>query len=585
MRCRDKSNRNKGLVIVASVIMAILTLVIIPGSTGANDNVGTRAVDDNIIVWEANSTHYINKKLEIATDETLIIEPGVKVYFSYGGPSNGNPYSLRIKGKLLAIGEPDNPILFTSNTTNPAADDWDKIKFHSSADDSSIMENCIVEYSIQGVQVDRCSVTIRNNIIRNIGKYGIKVCGASSPLIENNTINSRNIGIRMIEEKGQGTPNPIIRDNVFENNSYYAILVDSGSGTVISNNIIRKSGEYGIYSTVANPVIEENRFEDNRIGVVFKNSRGLLRNNVISGSKECGIYITYGEDLIIKDNTIEDNVFGIIAENSFGTVENNEFKGNQTKSIEMTDCNLTLTNNIHNGLVSSFKHIVLQAVNSDGYPIKGTTMTIDDTSGTTVTSKELGESSTLLLGLENYDIDHSGIVTSYTPYKVTVEKDGVKSVTSIDDITVSLHQLTLERSFVPKLRVTSQERSDEVFTIKGEVDFGDIDTEEMDYKVMVKKKGGEWEEAVGRTRWAYAFDASDIDEGDVVEIKVLDGIKEPVISETVETKEENVGYLITVALVICIVIIIAILLFISTRGGKQEEVETKKKERDEEKNE
>ena len=568
MRGKVIISKNKGSITGTLILMVIFALFIIPGNTGAYHKVETRSVDDNIIVWKENSTHYIDEKLEIGTDETLMIEPSVKVYFSYGGPSNGNPYSLRIKGKLLALGEPDNPILFTSNATNPAPNDWDKIKFHSSADDDSIMEHCIVEYSIQGIQVDRASVTIRNCVLRNIGKYGIKVTGASSPLIENNTINTRNIGIRLIEEKGQGTPNPIIKNNIFDNNSYYAILVGSASETVISNNIIRSSGEYGIYSTIANPVIEGNRFEKNKIGIAFDNSKGVARNNEILGSTECGIFMVYGDDLLVRDNVIKDNVIGILAENSGGTIEDNEFSGDQTKSIEMTDCNLTLTNNVRNGHISSFKHIVLQGVNSNGYPTKGTSMTISDRFGTDVIYRDLGESSTILLGLDSYDIDPSGIMTSYMPYRVIVEKDGVRTENVINNLDIPLHQVKLEKSFVPKLTVVSQKVIGDTVTISGEVDFDEVDSEEMDCIVMVKLKGGEWTEALGKSSWGYVCDLSEVNEGDVFEVKLVDGISDPTLKETIDVEDSETWYIILVVLCISIVVMLVVLALVSWRRGK-----------------
>ena len=573
MQFMNIGSGNKCSMISTVFLTVFLVMVVLPGRTGANGREVTRSVDDNIIVWSENSTHYVNKKLQIGTDETLIIEAGVKVFFSYDGPSNGNPYSLRIKGKLLALGTEKNPIHFTSNATDPAPDDWDKIKFHSSSDDSSIMEHCIIEYSIQGIQVDRASPTIRNNVIRNIGKYGIKVTGASSPIIENNTINTRNIGIRLIEEQGQGTPNPVIRYNTFDNNSYYAILVDSGSGTVISNNIIRSSGEYGIYSTVANPVIEGNRFEKNNIGIAFRNSKGLCKNNVISGSKECGIYLTYTDELTIKDNTIEDNVIGILADNSAADVVNNVFRGAQTKSIDMTDCNLTITNNIHNGLISSFKHVVLQAVNSNGYPIKDTSMTISDGTGTEVIHKELGESSIFLMGLDNYQIDPSGKMTNYMPYKVTAEKDGIKTENMITDLSIPLQKVELEKTFTPKLTVVSQKELGDTVTISGEVDFDELDTIEMDCTVLVKVKGGEWEEALGKNRWGYVCDADDVTEGDVFEVKLVDGISDPTIKETIDVENGDFDNIILVALCIGIVIVLVVLWLVYRQRGRREEEE------------
>ena len=556
------------------ILVVMAFIVIVPESTSAKDITKTRSADNNIMIWEENSTHYIDGRLTIEENETLIIEAGVKVYFNHAGPAGENPHSLYIKGKLLAQGKPERPIIFTSNATDPSPNDWDKIKFKKEADESSIIEYAIIEYSIQGIQAERVNITIRNNIIRKIGKYGIK-CVSSAPRITNNTISSENIGIRCVDENGDGPANPYIENNILENNAYYGILLNSNSEPIIKSNVIKNNGEYGIYSALSNPVVEDNDINYNKIGIAFVNSRGNVTNNEISNSTEIGILMKYGEGITIDKNVFENNTIGISAINTKATINNNELKGNQTKSIEMTDCEIVIDNNNHNGVISSFNQVTLKVVNSDGYPIKGTSVTVTDVNGNEIIRKDPDENSTVRVNLKNYEIDPSGKKKILSPHKVTVEKEGILTENIISDLTIPLQQVKLEISFIPILSVISHEESGKTLTISGEVDLDDLDTAEMDYKILVKINGGEWEEAVGKTKWAYVYD-SQIEEGKhEVEVKVADGIKDPTITERIEIEEKvEMNYLLQIAVAFVVVIIIMILLLAAMKRGKQgEEIE------------
>ena len=565
---------------VSVLLLLACALMNVAAPAGAEEN-----DTGNVMTWTRDSKHYIDGKYEVAEGDTLVIEPGVTVYFSYGGPSGGNPHSLRIRGKLIAVGEADNPILFTSNVSDPAPNDWDKIKFHSSADDESIMEHCIVEYGIQGVQTDRADVTIRNNVIRNIGKYGIKVV-SSSPVIENNTISSENIGIRIGDEEGKATPNPRIIDNTFENNGFYGILVDSGSEAVIRNNIIKNSGEYGIYTTVAKPTIEGNGFENNKIGVASVNSGGSIENNVISGSSDYGVLLKYANNAEVKNNEIKDNRVGMIIYNTEGELSGNILSGSESRSMELYDSDVTLVDNDHDGVISSTRHITLQVTNSDDYPVKGTAVAVYDADGSEITAQVLGERSTVSLSLKEYETDALGVEKRFYPYRIVVSKGEITTENSLDALSEALHCVELKQSFVPEIVITtpdSIELDDGQATIKGTIDMNDLDTEEMDYSVMVRLNDGEWKEAVGKTRWGCVFLEEEISKGDnKVEVKLLDGINDPTVTKTIEMeRESNTTYIAYVAAAVTIVMILILLSLIYMKRGKEGEEEEKEEEKDE----
>ncbi len=137
---------------------------------------------------------------------------------------------LTIKGKLTAIGE-DYNIIFTSKSKVPKFADWVGIKVEH---DNSIIENCIVEWSRNGIVIkgNQSSTLVKNNIINNTFWGGINI-DDSSPKIYNNIINEA--GHEGIDVQA-GYPD--IRHNHITN-SKTGIVVLGGLPTIINNTMLR----------------------------------------------------------------------------------------------------------------------------------------------------------------------------------------------------------------------------------------------------------------------------------------------------------------------------------------------------------
>ena len=84
---------------------------------------------------------------------TLTIEPGVEIKF-------GGNFSLNIQGRLIAVGNEDRRITFTSNRYEAEAGDWVGIKFSNIAD--SYLSYCTIRYAVHGITVENSSLTISN---------------------------------------------------------------------------------------------------------------------------------------------------------------------------------------------------------------------------------------------------------------------------------------------------------------------------------------------------------------------------------------------------------------------------------------
>lgn len=68
----------------------------------------------------ANNPHLVDNVFTVPSGVTLTIEPGVRVEFTSGG-------NIGVAGSLVAIGDADHPITFTSNLLSPAPGSWQGI--------------------------------------------------------------------------------------------------------------------------------------------------------------------------------------------------------------------------------------------------------------------------------------------------------------------------------------------------------------------------------------------------------------------------------------------------------------------------
>lgn len=112
-----------------------------------------------------HSPYRVRGVIEIDSLSTLTIEPGVSLFF---GDSSG----LVIRGKLIAQGKKDEPVVFT---TDNEVSNWMGIQFISSRQNSQLNFTIIEKISISmndildigAITVDNSSVTLHNSIIRN----------------------------------------------------------------------------------------------------------------------------------------------------------------------------------------------------------------------------------------------------------------------------------------------------------------------------------------------------------------------------------------------------------------------------------
>ena len=205
------------------------------------------------------------------SNPTLTIEPGVQIQFTSGKYLSIGGSSSSYKGKLIAQGTQANPIIFTGSEQTPGY--WRGVYFYNYADDTSVIENCVVEYagsSSTGIYIKDSSPTIKNTTVQYSSIYGIYTSNSSS-LIQDCVIqNNSNSGIYATDSSALTVDNCVIRDNAngihctanfsgsiintdVVNNITYGIYLNGGNSfnpvPIVNYNNIHSNGDYELYSS------------------------------------------------------------------------------------------------------------------------------------------------------------------------------------------------------------------------------------------------------------------------------------------------------------------------------------------------
>lgn len=202
---------------------------------------------------------------------TPIVDP----YFPHDPaiPPSGMSGIAIYGGTLVAVGTPDNKIVFTSSATNPKPGDWHSIQYHKAGSKLSLVYS-VIEYAYYGIQIndsaDDSYVTLNNDVIRNVVACGICL-GIDPAKPVSLTIAENDISLAGHEGVDtHGNKNAIIENNVFHD-IWNHIDGDKGAGVVIDGNS----------STVRN-----NRFVGNRLGinVISQDSKPMIYDNTFDGN-------------------------------------------------------------------------------------------------------------------------------------------------------------------------------------------------------------------------------------------------------------------------------------------------------------
>jgi hypothetical protein len=282
----------------------------------------------------AGSPYNVQGSIQVPNNDSLIIQPGVKVNFS-------GAFKLVVSGKLKAIGTISDTIVFTNSDTSTG---WRGIRFinTNNGNDSSVFTYCRFKNGkANGTlsDVDGGALYILNFSKVRVSHCEIINCFAAS--------------------KGGGifidNANPLILSNAIcynrTNGQYGGGIYAHSCSSIFAENEIRFNISHsgaGIYLDSGNPTFQTNIISDNSIyttggntgtgGIITINCTSAILNNTIKNNIGGGIVVNSNGGSVISGNFISGNtlaktggginaVAGVLIENNIITYNSCELLG------------------------------------------------------------------------------------------------------------------------------------------------------------------------------------------------------------------------------------------------------------------
>ncbi len=291
------------------------------------NRLGTANVSGDISgEWSEN--YAITGNVTIPAGETLVIRPGTKIQFE----TNSH---FSVNGTLIAVGTPEDPIVFTSLPANQvqARGQWQGIGFNDSSDDNAFLFS--VELSFQS----ELNGNVLSNELKDIfSQSGHPLSGTASITWKADD------RVWRIEDVGSvaGINNVPI---------YYTIKKTGIGLDVYQQSIIRHAiVEYavdGVYWNISNGELDDVIVRENsERGIEIQNdgSDPLIRNTEIYNNSQQGIYSNEGDPFLIGVISRNNSLSGFKGDNNVDiTVIDSQFSNNSDHGIWLNHVNGSLT--------------------------------------------------------------------------------------------------------------------------------------------------------------------------------------------------------------------------------------------------
>ena len=170
----------------------------------------------------------VSQPVTVLSGAELSVAPETTVEFSEGA-------GMLVKGRLIAKGQIDRKIRFTSDRRQGAGD-WDEIQLEYAT--GSIISNCIFEYATWGLHSHFTNLVVSDSYFAN--NFGGMRFRSGPAEIRDSTFENNSIGIRAY------IGNAVIRGNTIKKNETGIFVREKGGGLVISGNNIHDNSNYGI---------------------------------------------------------------------------------------------------------------------------------------------------------------------------------------------------------------------------------------------------------------------------------------------------------------------------------------------------
>jgi hypothetical protein len=284
---------------------------------------------------QSGSPYIVTGNIVVFPGNTLTIEPGVTVKFNKG-------FYIEIRqATLIAEGTASDSIHFTSNSSNPSNNPWDRIFINLSQ--ASRINYCSFRYGNYGLTVlnqTGDTMYIRNSAFYQnmVGLYPDGPCVLDSSCIYSNSVG-------MDCQKGTA-----IRNCKFFNNNHGGISIFESGNVSIRNTYFGCNGQSSVYdNSITRSRIRFCVFENNSTGVEMWRS-STVSDCIFRGNKT-GVSCANYQDTVIRC-LFENNRYGILADNEAWSAVMNSVFINDTIGLYLTNDQLAVKCNSFLGSVN-----------------------------------------------------------------------------------------------------------------------------------------------------------------------------------------------------------------------------------------
>ncbi|MBD3224594.1 MAG: TonB family protein [Caldithrix sp.] len=252
------------------------------------------SISGQVITGDENWAGEVELTGDVVIDKggRLFINPGTQVVIhpnrddSRSGNDPGRT-EIIVKGVLVARGDIDNKIVFTSSGTKKRMGDWLTINISNPSEVSVIMYT-VIEYAYNGITLKYSNPQIRNSIFRYNYNAGLSIEVKAKPILEGNII-SENGYAGIICKLGA---NPKLTDNMIAANQVGMITFSLSKANLGFNssdenanrgeNVFIDNRDYHFYNHTNQDIWAENNSWGTK-------DRDLIAEMIFDGNDEAGI--------------------------------------------------------------------------------------------------------------------------------------------------------------------------------------------------------------------------------------------------------------------------------------------------------
>ncbi len=251
---------------------------------------------------------------EIQIYGSLILKNNVKVVEFEG------PYKIYISnGKLIAKGNPDNPIKFTvaDSILLGSNNRWEFIYITNNSNDESIINNCYFKHCKYALNLQNGKISVDKCTFEDVLYYSIYLNNLTESKISNNIFKSAQYASVFLNQSN----NIVLDNNIFTDHSNgYALNIYNCTNITVDKSTIYNNTTYNLIMIVASDVkINLSKICNNNGGIALNNSKLIINNSLIannnlqnfyeSSSNFAGLIFANNSQLDILNSTLVNNKF------------------------------------------------------------------------------------------------------------------------------------------------------------------------------------------------------------------------------------------------------------------------------------